>query len=125
MALTEAQAAQFTDAYTNALITSWSDAEYAARLENDSRAALAEAGLELPAEAQIIMVRNPEPSQASDQQGSLEVQLGLYEQGLQTGRFEFHMPQTPQVDTSELDLGELAELAGGMYCCCCPCCCCG
>ena len=136
MRITDQQKEAFIDAYTKALITSWSSEEYAAKLESDPRAAFAEAGLELPADATIEVVRNlgerttpdGDPSEASteSQGGSLDLQVNLYEKGLETGHYEFHMPETPQVDTSELSLDELADVAGGgnIYCCCCPCCCC-
>lgn len=133
MAITEEQKNNFVDAYTKALVTSWSSEEFAAKLESDPRAAFAEVGLELPADARIEVVRNigntetPEgDAEQGESQGSLDLQLGLYEKGLETGYYEFHMPETPQVDTAELNIDELADVAGGgVYCCCCPCCCCG
>ncbi len=135
MSISEEQKNNFIDAYTKALVTSWSSEEYAAKLESDPRAAFAEVGLELPADARIEVVRNigkTEPPEEGAQEqgtqgegGSLDLQVELYEKGLETGHYEFHMPETPQVDTSELDLDELADVAGGwtVYCCCCPCCC--
>ncbi|CCH72037.1 hypothetical protein [Nostocoides australiense] len=127
MALNENQKNEFVDAYTKALLASWSSDEYAARLESDPRAALAEVGLDLPADATIVVTRGAaEVSSEGDAQGRLDNQVALYEAGLESGRFEFHMPSTPQIDTSELDVDELAGIAGGgIYCCCCPCCCCG
>lgn len=127
MALTEAQKDEFIDAYTKALLSSWSDDEYAARLESDPRAALAEVGLDLPASAKIEITRGAAVPDAGPQEGRLDRQVALYETGLESGVFEFHIPATPQIDTSELDMDELAEVAGGggIYCCCCPCCCCG
>ena len=127
MALNENQKNEFVDAYTKALLASWSSDEYAARLESDPRAALAEVGLDLPADATIVVTRGAaEASSDGDAQGRLDNQVALYEAGLESGRFEFHMPSTPQIDTSELDVDELAGIAGGgIYCCCCPCCCCG
>ena len=127
MALSEAQKHEFIDAYTKALLASWSSDEYAARLESDPRSALAEVGLELPEGASIEITRGAaDPAAAAQsQEGRLDRQVALYEAGLSSGVFEFHLPATPQIDTSELDIDELAEVAGGMYCCCCPCCCCG
>lgn len=127
MAITEEQKSTFIDSYTKALLTSWSSDEYAQRLESNPRQALAEAGLELPADAKIEIVRNAEaaPASGDSQQGRLDHQVALYEKGLETGTYEFHMPSTPQIDTSELDADELEAVAGGdINCCCCPCCCC-
>ncbi len=136
MTITEDQRNTFVEAYTRALVTSWSSEEYAAKLESDPRAALAEVGLELPEGAKVVVVRNPngadqtrqggDTPETQNEGGSLDLQVELYEKGLETSYFEFHMPETPQVDTADLDLDELADLAGGAWgCCCCPCCCCG
>lgn len=135
MTITEEQKNNFIDAYTKALVTSWSSEEFADKLESNPRAAFAEVGLELPADATIEVLRNlgksatpegaPQDQDTQSEGGSLDLQVGLYEKGLETGHFEFHMPETPQVDTDELGLDELADVAaGGVYCCCCPCCCC-
>lgn len=127
MSLSEAQKNEFIDAYTKALLSSWSSDEYAARLESDPRAALAEVGLVLPEGSTIEITRGVADAEApQSQEGRLDRQVALYEAGLTSGTFEFHIPATPQIDTSELDVDELEEVAGGgIYCCCCPCCCCG
>src|SRR5689334_6237942 len=59
-----------------------------------------------------------------EQEGNLEVQVELFEIGLATGRYEFHIPETPQIDTAELSEGDLSDIAAGGNSCCCPCCCC-
>ncbi|MET7618161.1 hypothetical protein [Streptomyces sp. NPDC005408] len=121
MALDPQKRAEFVNAYTRALINAWSSEEYAERLGTDSRAALAEAGLELPADAEIVIVRElPE----GKQDGNLDVQVEFWEIGLATGRYEFHIPETPMVDTAELSEGDLSDVAAGGTYCCCPCCCC-
>ncbi len=126
MALSEAQKNEFIDAYTKALLASWSSDEYAERLDSDPRAALAEVGLQLPADAKIEIVRGTTGAASQEgEEGRLDKQVALYEAGLESGTFEFHMPATPQIDTSELDVDELSEVSGGgINCCCCPCCCC-
>ncbi|WP_018157115.1 hypothetical protein [Demetria terragena] len=126
MALTEDNKNQFVDAYTKVLLTSWSSDEYSQRLDSDPRAALAEAGLVLPADAKVTITRgSAEPATTEDaKQSRLDNQVALYETGLETGVFEFHLPSTPQIDTSELEDAELEGAAGGTCCCCCPCCCC-
>ncbi|MGW1762883.1 hypothetical protein ACWCQL_02120 [Streptomyces sp. NPDC002073] len=127
MALDPQQRAEFVNCYTRVLISAWSDEAFSAKLANEPRTALAESGLELPADAEIVIV-----TQAPDghEQGNLDVQVDLWEAGLATGRYEFHIPATPTVDPVELSEGELSDVAGGVddmsectYCCC-PCCCC-
>lgn len=122
MAISTQQRAEFVNAYTRALITAWSSEEYAQKLAQDPSTALREAGLELPAGAEIVLVRTvPE----GEYEPSLDAQVALYEQGLSTGRYELHIPETPQVNMAELSEGDLdAVTAGDIYCCCCPCCCC-
>lgn len=126
MALNETQKKQFIDGYTKAMVTSWSDEDFAERLKSDPRAALAESGIELPANARIELVTNiaeGEGGEATREQ-RLDHQVELYEKGLETGHFEFRIPSTPQVSSEDLDVDELAGVAGGVACCCCPCCCC-
>jgi hypothetical protein len=122
MALNPEQRAEFVNAYTRVLIRSWSDEAYAAQLRSDPRAALAESGLELPSGSQATIVgQAPE----GHQEGNLDVQVALWETGLATGRFEFHIPATPVVDEAELSESDLSDVAAGCRYCCCPCCCCG
>jgi hypothetical protein len=121
MALEPQQRAEFVNAYTRTLITVWSDEAYAARLASDARGALAESGLEVPANAEIVILRE---IPAGHEEGNLDVQVALWEAGLASGRFEFHIPQTPVVDAAELSEGDLSDIAAGCNYCCCPCCCC-
>ena len=123
MAMNPQQRAEFVNAYTRALITAWSSEEFSRRLDQDPKAALAEVGLQIPADAQVELVRTvPEGSH----EGSLDAQVALYETGLATGRYEFHIPETPQIDMAELSEGDLDAVAAGssIGCCCCPCCSC-
>ncbi|MYW05538.1 hypothetical protein [Streptomyces sp. SID3343] len=119
--------AAFVRSYTKVLTAAWSNDEYAARLETDPRAALAENGLELPAGATVRIVRNlgGEPD--------LEAQVELWEAGTESGDFELRVPNSPQIELRELSEADLESVAGGTqevrddttYCCCCsPCCCC-
>ncbi|WP_406277926.1 hypothetical protein [Embleya sp. NBC_00896] len=119
--------AAFVRSYTKVLTAAWSDDEYAARLESDPRAALAEHGLELPAGAHVRIVRNVggEPD--------LEAQVALWESGTVTGEYDLRVPNSPQIEMRELSEADLESVAGGVdaprddttYCCCCsPCCCC-
>ncbi|MFC4589592.1 hypothetical protein [Sphaerisporangium corydalis] len=123
MALNPQERTEFVNAYTRVLITAWSSEEFSTKLDTNPREALAEAGLELPAGAQVTLVRNvPEGHHDSN----LDVQVALWERGLESGVFEFHVPETPQIDLAELSEGDLDSIAAGVdiNCCCCPCCCC-
>jgi hypothetical protein len=122
MALSTQQRAEFINSYTRALIMAWSSDEFSQKLDRSPVEALREVGLELPANAEVVLGRTiPEGQLEPD----LDVQIELYEQGLITGRFEFKIPETPQVSMAELSEGDLAGVAAGdIYCCCCPCCCC-
>jgi hypothetical protein len=116
--------AEFVDAYTHVLITAWSSEEFAGRLDSDPAAALREVGFQLPADATVELVRTI-PEGAHD--ASLDVQVEAWEQGLRTGHYKLHIPDTPQVELSELTEGDLDSIAAGTdesCCCCCPCCCC-
>ena len=122
MAMSPQERAEFVNAYTRALITAWSSEDYASRLEADPKSALREVGLELPADATVDLVRVIPEGQ---HEGNLDVQIDLWERGLETGIYELHVPETPQIDTSELSEGDLDSIAaGGVYCSCCPCCSC-
>jgi hypothetical protein len=120
--LMSAQArADFVNAYTRVLITGWSSEEYDRKLDTNPREALAEAGLELPAGAEVVVVRT-----APSDDASLDTQVELYERGLATGRFEFHLTGAPRVDLAELVEGDLEYVSAAVNvpCCCTPCCCC-
>jgi hypothetical protein len=129
MPMSESDKSAFVDAYTKALVGSWSSEEFAARLDSEPRAALAEVGLDVPADARVSIVRSipeePEGSEAG-QQEHLNRQIALWQVGLDTGYYEVYIPDTPQIDTANLDLDQLADVAGGwtFACCCCPCSCC-
>jgi len=123
MAMDPQQRTEFVDAYTRVLITAWSNEDFAMRLDLDLRDALAECGLVLPADAIVERVREIPDVQ---REGGLDVQIEAWERGLETGHFYLHIPETPELDISELTEGELEGIAASGYycCCCCPCCCC-
>lgn len=119
MSLSTQQRKSFVDSYSRAVLTSWADEAYVQRLQQDPRAALAEVNLDLPAGATIDVVRH-EGTSVDQGSGDLSSQVALYEEGLRTGRFVLHFPETPQIDTSELDTSELTSVSAGTeYCCCC------
>lgn len=122
MTLNIAQRRKFIDAYSKMLLTSWGDDAYRARLEAAPAAALAEAGLEIPAGATVEIVRHSASLVGEDGKitGDIDAQVDLYEQGHETGNFVFHVPDTPELDTGELDPDDLNNVAAGVtYCCCC------
>lgn len=123
MAISPQERAEFVNAYTRVLITAWSSEEFSSRLDQDPKAAVAEAGLQIPADGEVVLVRT---IPAGGHEGSLDAQVALWETGLQTGRYELHVPETPQIDMAELSEGDLDAVAAGssIGCCCCPCCSC-
>jgi len=110
----------FVSAYTKVLTAAWSDDGYVGRLEENPRTALAEQGLELPANATVRIVR------AIGGDPDLEAQVALWNAGKETGVYELRVPSSPQIEDRELSEADLEAVAGGdSYCCCCsPCCCC-
>ena len=54
--------------------------------------------------------------------GALDVQAALFEQGLQTGTVQIHLPAAPATDSEELSGADLSEVAAGQVPCCCCCC---
>jgi len=128
MTLNTQERAEFVNSYTRLLITAWSSDEFAARLAADPRAAIGEVGLAVPEGGVVVIDRELE----ANGEGSLDGQIALWEEGSITGRFELHVPQTPQIETSELSESDLEAIAAGtddsssfsVSCCSCPCCCC-
>ena len=126
MAMDAQQRSQFVDAYTRLLITTWSSEEFAARLDSNVQSVLAEVGLEVPANATVERIREVPEGKQQGTKGGLDVQVAEWERGLETGHFYLYIPETPQVDISELSEGDLEGIAASTYicCCCCPCCSC-
>jgi hypothetical protein len=122
MTMSLRERAEFVNSYTRVLITTWSDEEFAQRLDAHPAAALRECGIELPAESVIDVLRAiPD----GEQEGSLDLQIEEWGRGVETGHYRLHVPYTPQVDTAELTESDLDSLMAGtgVCCCCCPCCC--
>lgn len=122
MALNPQERAEFVNTYTRVLITAWSSEDFSNRLAQDPKAALAEAGLAIPADAEVDIVRTV----ADSPEASLDSQVQLWETGIATGRYVLYVPETPQIDMAELSEGDLDAVAAGLVvaCCCSPCCCC-
>lgn len=122
MSLSEQDRADFVGGYTRAVINAWSNEEFAATLESDAKAALAEVGIAIP-DGATVQVDRSDPSPEEESSRNIEQQVALYEQGQATGKYVFRIPSSPQVETEELSEQDLAGVSGG-GCCCCPCCCC-
>ena len=124
MTMTAQERTEFVNAYTRALITAWSSEDFSHRLAQDPKAALTEVGLNIPASAEVEVIRTIPAETGGD--ASIDTQVALWEFGLSTGRYELHIPATPQVEMAELSEGDLDAVAAGLAtsCCCCPCCSC-
>jgi hypothetical protein len=123
MALNAQERAEFVNAYTRVLITAWSSEDFANRLGQDPKAAVAEAGLVIPADATVEIVRNVSDGSP---EATLDSQVQLWEQGIASGHYVLYVPETPQIDMAELSEGDLDAVAAGLTigCCCTPCCSC-
>ena len=124
MTLSEQERADFVGGYTRAVINAWSNEEFAATLESDPKAALAEAGIDIP-DGATVQVDRRDPAPGKESESNIEQQVKLYEEGKAGGPFVFLIPSTPQIETEELSEEDLVGVSGGdTSCCCCPCCCC-
>lgn len=113
--------ARFVDAYTRILTLVWSRPDGADRLGADPRAVLAEGGLPVPEDADLVVV------QSTSGGPDLQAQIDLWEKGLRTGRYVLHVPSLPVIPSRELSENALGDLSGGAgtaCCSCCPCSCC-
>ena len=120
----------FVNQYTKLVISAWSDEAVMNRLKNDPLTVAKDFGLGVPEGGTIRLVQQIPTD--GDHSPQLDVQIALWDEGKTSGVYELHVPETPQIDTSELSEMELTSVAGGLAsvggdnycCCCCPCCCC-
>ena len=126
MTMTAQERTEFVNAYTRALITAWSSEDFSHRLAQDPKATLTEVGLNIPAGAQVELIRTT-PADAGAEP-DIDTHVALWETALSTGLYELHIPETTQIDMAELSAGDLdtaiMDITIPQYCCCCPCCCC-
>lgn len=119
-------AKDFRDIYLQFLIKDWTDEAFSQRIDSDPRSALAEVGLELPANVTVQVVRHAagevDPYAEQGNEAALDVQAALYEKGLETGVMQLHLPAAPTSEGAELSETELDEVAAGTVPCCCCCC---
>lgn len=126
MTLTATEKTDFSTTYLQFLVKTWTDEDFAAKSDANPREALAEAGIELPADATVEIHRHDDGdayTEGGNNRAAMEAQLALFEKGQETGHYRFHVPGTPNVDTEELNAVELSDVAGGFEPCCCCCCC--
>lgn len=121
----QAARTQFIKSYSQALLQSWCDEDFAGQLDRNPREALVSVGMELPPGATIEIIRHTlDQVGEARRDGDVDKQVALYEAGLESGHFVFHMPTAPVVDTADLNAEELGVIAAGTTycCCCCPAC---
>ena len=129
MTMNAQERTEFVNAYTRALITAWSSEDFSQRLAQDPKGALTEVGLNIPAGAEVELIRT---ISADAGEGDIDTQVALWESALSTGHYELHIPATPQIDMAELIEGDLDVIVditvpGCSSCCvqpnpCCSCC---
>ena len=124
MTMNAQERTEFVNAYTRALITAWSSEDFSHRLAQDPKATLTEVGLNIPAGAQVELIRTIPAETGAE--ADIDAQVALWETALSTGRYELHIPETPQVGMAELVEGNLDAVSAcaTVPCCCPPCCSC-
>jgi hypothetical protein len=100
----------FITSYTKLLVAVWSDETLGDKLAATPIPVLAQFGLIVPATANVTVIRQIPPEHGDP---DVDFQVRLWEKGLETGDFEMHVPQTPQIDMSELSDSELEGITGG------------
>ena len=112
--------ASFVAGYSKVLTQSWADADYRSRFMDNPGAVLAAEGVSVPDGLQIVVVTEVQ------EEGTLEDQIQLWEDGLSAGSAKLFVPDTPQMQDGELSDTQLEAVAGGGDCCCSctPCCTC-
>ena len=110
---------EFVKNYSKVIGQAWTDEGYMERLLKEPRTILADAGLSVPGNAAINIVR-VEPTG----EGSLDEQAELWATGETSGVYELFVPIKPaEFALSDEQLAAIA--GGGDWCTCtCPCCCC-
>jgi hypothetical protein len=110
---------EFLVGYGRVVARSWEDAEYVNRLVNEPHAVLSEAGISVPASANVV-VQQIQPTQGTDPDAYADRWLA----GEQTGTFDPEDAALSDELLAAVSGGVAGESAAGC-CCCCPCCCCG
>jgi hypothetical protein len=120
VALEAKEREEFVRAWGTILMKSWEDQDFKSRLRDDPRSVMQENGLAVQDDATINLVTPPETAGPD-----LELQINLYEEGLDSGTYLFYVQETTQLNTQEVSEQELEGVAAGSACsssvnsCCC------
>jgi hypothetical protein len=100
---------RFISDYRKLLANAWSNEAFAQRLKRDPKPAMAEYGLEVPADSQVEVV-----AVSGSGWDEPDEQIRSWEQGLASGSYRLYLPDAPpRLDTSELSEDDLAKVDGG------------
>jgi hypothetical protein len=105
MTMNAQERTEFVNAYTRALITAWSSEDFSQRLAQDPKAALTEVGLNIPASAEVELIRTSPAGTGGE--ADIDTHVALWESALSTGHYELHIPEAPQIDMAEIIEGDL------------------
>lgn len=114
---------EFAAAYTKLLVAVWKDAKLADLLRSDPRAVAADAGLVIPSDVEVKVVKASDDL-PDDPQMELEMYYGDFQKGLADKVVTLAIPEVSMLKVQDLTSEELAGVAGGLcirLCCSCSC----
>ena len=114
---------EFAAAYTKLLVAVWKDAKLADLLRSDPRAVAADAGLVIPSDVEVKVVKASDDL-PDDPQMELEMYYGDFQKGLADKMVTLAIPEVSMPKVQDLTSEELAGVAGGLcirLCCSCSC----
>lgn len=105
-------ARHFISCYARVLTRAWCDEGFLASLESDPAKVLAGAGLLLPRDARVSVIRLARSGP------DISLQLSLWEDGAHSGRYVLHVPMVGGLTDRQLDdlVGGLAPVTEGCTC---------
>ncbi|TQL57325.1 hypothetical protein [Propioniferax innocua] len=115
---------EFIRLYAAVLVQFWSDDDYAEKLRDSPRDALAEKGLIVPESADVTISFEPSTTASPEPEATkLREHYQAWVEGHTNGVCRLVIPNVPQIPSSPLDVSELSQINVAGHCCCCPCCC--
>ena len=114
---------EFAAAYTKLLVAVWKDAKLADLLRSDPGAVAADAGLVIPSDVEVKVVKASDDL-PDDPQMELEMYYGDFQKGLADKMVTLAIPEVSMLKVQDLTSEELAGVAGGLcirLCCSCSC----
>ena len=114
---------EFAAAYTKLLVAVWKDAKLADLLRSDPHAVAADAGLVIPSDVEVKVVKASDDL-PDDPQMELEMYYGDFQKGLADKMVTLAIPEVSMLKVQDLTSEELAGVAGGLcirLCCSCSC----